>query len=398
MAKHALLGASSSKRWLACPPSALLEKQFPNKDTAFSNEGTQAHSLGELYLRRYLGDGNFNVEETLFEESCPTDMTDYIQEYADYVIEKYNSAIKVSKFASLLLEQKLDYCRWVPEGFGTGDVVLITDGELEIIDLKYGKGVRVDAEDNSQMRLYALGAYDALGDLYDLKSITMTIYQPRMGNVDSESMSVEDLLAWAEDYVKPRAALAIKGEGEFCAGDHCRFCKAKAQCRARADNNLDLARYDFRDSVLLTNEEIAAILGKVDALVNWSSDVKAYALDQAENHGEHFPGWKLVAGRSNRIITDEEQVSVVLTEGLGFKNTQVYNTKLKGLGDLEKLLGKKNLPWIEPFITKPPGKPTLVVESDKRPAIGSTDSAVRDFSNLGATALEQHKTIEKRLK
>lgn len=381
---HAKLSASGSKRWLTCTPSAGLEEDFEDSESEFALEGTAAHEYGELLLRVELGgnDGADIAEATAFADSnrfYSNELADYCQQYVDLVIERYHAALATTPNAQISIEERLDYSAWVPDGFGTGDVVIIANDYIEVIDLKYGKGVKVDAEDNSQMRLYGLGAMDAYDMLYDFKEIRMTIVQPRLDNIVTEVLSIDDLRAWGDDYVKPRALLADKGEGEFCAGDHCGFCKARHTCRARAEYVLELEKFELRNGPLLSIDEIAVILGKANALQKWADDIQGYALQQAENHGIKYPGWKLVEGKSNRKITDEDAVGTVL-DLEGYTDDQIYNKKMKGIGDLEKLLGKKQFEtFAGPYVIKPPGKATLAVESDKRPEINSADQAEKDF-------------------
>lgn len=385
MAEHAKLSASGSKRWMSCPPSAILEQQFEDEQSPYAAEGSFAHSLAELCLRLYLGDITDKQFENLLQKRradpfFTKEMADYVQGYVDIAIEKINAARAISKDAVVLLEQKLDFSPWVPEGFGTGDLVLIADGKCEIVDLKYGKGVPVSAEENTQMRLYALGAINQFDCLYDIHEITTTIAQPRLDNVSSQTLTVAELLAWAEAEVKPKAQLAINGQGEFCPGDHCKFCKARFTCRARAEENLKLAAYDFRDPFLLAPAEIANILGKAEQLAAWVADVQKYALDQAENHGVTFPGWKLVEGRSNRKYDDEDAIAKVLIQA-GYTEDQIFEKKLLGVTKMTEVIGKKAFSQLlDQYIVKPPGKPVLVPESDKRPAINSIASAQADFA------------------
>ena len=363
MTAHALLSASASSRWLACPPSARLEARFPDGQSPYAAEGTQAHALAEGMLQPYAGDGG--VPFTLSGPEWPKDMLDYVDVYVSIVLEKLNEARKKTPDAVLLVEQRLDFSPWVPEGFGTGDAVVISDNTLEIIDLKYGKGVPVSAEDNSQMRLYALGAFHNYGILYDFDRITMTIVQPRLDSVSSQTVDLKDLLDWG-DKVKLVAAKAWRGEGEYCAGPHCRFCRAAVRCRKLAEYNLDCLRYEFMAADLMDPEDIVEVL-KVEAdVTSWLKTVKEYALDQAVNHGEKFPGMKLVEGRSVRTITDEKGLAQKLTEE-GYTN--IYKpVTLKGITDLEKVCGKKNFVKLAgEFVTKPPGRPVLVPENDKRP-------------------------------
>lgn len=368
---HALLSASGSSRWLACTPSARLEEQFENKTSEYAEEGTLAHELGELKLRKELegiSTRSFNSKVKKIQEHklYSADMPDYVDIYVETCLERVSEAKAKTPDALFKIEQRLDFSEWVPEGFGTGDFVIIADGTMEVCDLKYGKGVPVSAENNKQMMLYALGAISEFSFLYDIEKVRMTIIQPRLDNISTFEVTVDDLLKWAEEYVRPRAELAIKGEGEFCAGDHCRFCRAKSVCKARADKNLELAKYDFQVPNTLDNNDIAYILSKVDELVNWASDVKEYALEQALN-GEEFDGFKVVEGRSNRKYTDVEVIATTLEEN-GYKD--IFKPKeLLTLTNMEKLVGKKKLTeLIGDYIEKPVGKPTLVPITDKREA------------------------------
>lgn len=381
MAKHAVLSASSSHRWLNCPPSVRLEEQFEKTTSVFAEEGTLAHEIGEIKLRKELGQINQKelvdrLSKAVDSDLYSKDMTDYVDVYVDTCLEKFNEARATTADAIAIIEQKLDFSRWVPDGFGTGDFVVIADGTMEICDLKYGKGVAVSAIDNPQMRLYALGAITEFEFLYDIQKVKMTIIQPRLDSISTDEITVEELLKWANEYVKPRAELAIKGEGEFCAGEHCKFCRAKAVCRARADKNLELAQYEFSNPNTLNNLEIADILGKVDELTSWATDVKEYALNKALD-GEEFKGFKVVEGRSNRRYTDIDEIVQVLREN-NFNDPEIFKpSELITLTNMEKLVGKKKLnELIGDFIEKPPGKPTLVPITDKRPVF---NTAKEDF-------------------
>jgi Protein of unknown function (DUF2800) len=383
---HAKLSASGSKRWLTCTPSVHLEQGFEDQSSDFAREGTAAHELSELYLQLHvdqIGKATFTRRYNKFKkenEFYSQEMDDYVSSYVDFVIERINAAKALSSDAVVLLEERLDFSEWVPEGFGTGDVVIISDGAMEIIDLKYGKGVPVSAEDNSQMRLYALGAINGYGFLYDIDSVLMTIVQPRLDSISTDDMSVNGLLEWAEVMVKPKAEMAINGEGEFVAGDHCRFCKARATCRARADKNMEIARFDFKEPPLLTNEEIAQILFEAEEIQKWAKDVQLHALKQAEEHGEKYPGWKLVEGRSNRKYSDESAVAETLISK-GYGEEDIYSKSIRGITAMEKTIGKKVFNEVlSDLVVKPSGKPTLVPESDKRPELNSTAAAAEDFS------------------
>lgn len=276
----------------------------------------------------------------------------------------------------LFIEQRLDFSKWVPGGFGTGDCVIVSDDELIIIDFKYGTGVLVDAERNTQMMLYALGAIAMFDGVYDIRSVTMTIYQPRRANVSTYTLTKNELLDWAEHKLKPTAELAAKGEGEFKAGEHCRFCKVKATCRKRAEYNLELARYDFELPSQLTDTEIEAVLEKADSLVSWCDDIKEYALKEALA-GKQW-AWKAVEGRANRKYTDENAVA----EKVQTAGYDPYEHTVLGITAMTKLLGKaKFKELLDGLIEKPQGKPALVKKSDKRPAmdISKAASAADDF-------------------
>lgn len=370
---HAMLSASGASRWMACTPSAKLEQQFENKSSVYAQEGTLAHELGELGLRFKLGEITPRTYTTRVNklikdnELFTADMPDYVDIYVDTCLERVSEAKATTPDALFKIEQRLDFSEWVPEGFGTGDFVIIADGTMEVCDLKYGKGVPVSADNNKQMMLYALGAYSEFEFLYDIQNVRMTIIQPRLDNISTFEVTVEDLLKWAEEYVRPRAELAIKGDGEFCAGDHCKFCRAKAVCRARADKNMELAKYDFQKPGILDNNDIGFILSRVDELVNWASDVKDFALEQALQ-GEEYDGFKVVEGRSNRRYTSESEVAKILI-GHGFQENMIYTKKLDGISKIESAIGKKEVQrLLGDYIIKPPGKPTLVPITDKREA------------------------------
>lgn len=384
---HALLSASGSARWMACTPSARLEEQFPNTTSEYAEEGSFAHALADLKLSRAIANTikpsayKKRLAEMQKDPMYSPAMEEYIDQYVAQVSEIFMAAKKECKDTLVLLEQRLDFSEWVPGGFGTGDVVIISDGTLEVIDLKYGKGVPVSAEKNSQTRLYGLGAIATYMMLYDFLTVRMTIIQPRLDNISTEELRVDELMTWAQNKLKPKAQLAFAGEGEFCAGDHCKFCRAKATCRARAEANLELAKYDFQDAFLLSKEEIAAVLARADQLKTWATDIETYALEQTRDHGEKFPGWKLVEGRSNRKYADEKQVAETLTDA-GYAENKIYKPKeLLGITAMEKEIGKKKFgELLSDLVVKPAGKPTLVPENDKRPEINSLQSAIDDFS------------------
>lgn len=368
--KHAVLSASSSARWLACPPSALLNARQEDTPTEYAAQGTDAHSLCEYRARKILDQEAADPTGRLayYDE----EMSECADEYSIYVLEQYEEAKKSCKDPLVLLEQQLDFGEWVPEGFGTGDCILVAEPKLTIIDFKYGLGVLVDAEWNTQMMCYALGALTAFDGIYDIDTIDMTIFQPRRDNISTFTLTKAKLLQWAEEVLKPRAALAAKGEGEFTAGEHCRFCKVRATCRKRAEYNLEMACYDFAPPPNLADTEIEIVLGRADELVAWANDVKEYALQQAVS-GKTWKGWKLVEGRSNRRYVNEDAVADIVKKA-GY---DPYDHKVMGITAMTKLLGRKQFDeLLEGLIEKPQGKPVLVPETDKRP---SMNTAVNDF-------------------
>ena len=359
---HAVLSASASHRWLMCTPSARLEKNFEDTTSPYAEEGTEAHALAEKTLTGFLKNGKSQVE---YPENV--EMQEACQRYVDICIEKINGARQISKDSQIKVEQRLDFSNWVPEGFGTGDMVIISDEFLEIIDLKYGKGVPVSAVNNSQMRLYALGMFDAYGYLYGAEEVRMTIVQPRLDSISTETISVEDLLAWGEE-VKQKAKIAFAGKGEFCAGAHCRFCKARHTCRAHADYELKNIKEDLQ-APELEDFEISDILLRAKGIKTWLDGLEAYALGKALD-GYEWPGMKLVEGRSTRKITNDSKAVHILVEA-GYNPDDIYKPQaLRSIMDLEKLCGKKTFSeLLSGVIEKPPGKPTLVSEKDKRKAL-----------------------------
>ena len=363
---HAVLSASGSKRWLSCPPSARLERKFPDKAGEAAQEGTLAHALAEARIRHWLGEISENgltlrIDSIRHDALYSPEMGEYVQEYVDLCIEKINAAQGVA-----LVEERLDFSRWVRNGFGTGDMVVIGDGVLEIVDLKYGKGVPVSAEGNTQMQLYALGAIEQYGYIYDFTHVRMSIFQPRNGGLSTQLMSVDELLAWGES-IKPIAELAYEGKGNFKAGDHCRFCRAAAQCKALADYNMEIAKLEFRDADLLTDDEVSFVLERVDGLVRYAEKIKTHALEEALK-GHRWPGFKVVEGRSNRKITNEAK-AVKLLRKAGYTDDVIYKPlEMQTITALEKLVTKKKFgELLGSVVEKPPGKPTLVPAEDKRP-------------------------------
>lgn len=374
MAKHALLSASGAHRWMVCTKSPRLEESMEEETSFYAEEGTFAHELAELKIakeagfiskQKYANRLKKLRQDPLFNK----DMEQATEVHKDFCMERFNEARAKTKDAVIMLEQRLDFSPWVPEGFGTSDTTIITDKTLEIIDLKYGKGIAVSAIENPQMKLYALGAINQFGFLYDLETVVMTISQPRLDSISSYEMSVDELLDWAETMVKPKADIAFKGEGDFIAGEHCRFCKVKATCRARAEENLKLACLDFQSPPLLTDEEIVDVLTSIDQLISWAKDVQEYALAMAMDENKHWPGMKLVEGRGSRKYSDENAVAEALAVA-GFDSDVIYKKSLNTITTLEKQFGKKVFQeLLGSFITKAPGKVKLVSNEDKRPEI-----------------------------
>lgn len=404
---HAVLGASSAKRWLTCTPSARLGERltsrFGSESSPYAQEGTKAHALAEIKVRKafYAADGmTTTVYSRMSEEErdaytginafrydalraelgdIPSDMEHATDAYCDVVMEKYLSAKERDPSTRLLLEQRLDYSRWVPSGFGTGDCVIVSDSLLEIADLKYGLGIPVDAVGNPQLRLYGLGAIDKFGQLYDFPAVRMTIIQPRLEAVSEETLDRDALLDWAETEVRERAQLAWKGIGDFVPGDHCRFCPAKAVCSARVAEALKLFRYGFETPGLIPDEQVPGILETLDTAEAWIKDFRAYAEKQALN-GQKFPGWKLVRGKKpNRRWADPEEVRAQLLRA-GYAPGQIETTSLKPVGEIEKTIGAKAFrALVGGLVAQGEGRLTLVPESDKRLEYASADAAFADL-------------------
>ena len=370
MPKHAYLSASASHRWLACPPSAKLCAQEEDRGSPYAQQGTDAHELCQYLLEKALGKPVRDPTEDL--TYYDAEMQEAAEGYCAFVMEQAEEAKKLCKDPLVCVEQTLDFSKWVEHGFGTGDCVIVSDRLLHIIDFKYGVGVLVEAARNSQLMCYALGAMDTFGDLYDIERIRLSICQPRRENLDTWELTKEELLSWAEDVLAPTAKLAYEGKGDFCAGEHCQFCKVKASCRSRAEYSMELAKYDFAEAPALAPEEIAAILPQIDILVSWAEDIKAYALQQALS-GVQYPGFKVVEGRSSRKYTDEAAVAKAV-EDAGY---EPYEKRLLGITAMSQALGRKKFEeLLGGLVYKPPGKPVLVPESDKRPAM---NTAINDF-------------------
>lgn len=375
--KHALLGASSSARWLVCTPSARLEAMFPDEQSPYAAEGTIAHDLAESILRHKL-----EGKKAPKLDGYSTEMVEAVNRYVDICEEKVNEARARSSDAEAMIEARLDFSRWVPEGFGTGDMVIVADGILEVIDLKYGKGVPVSAVENTQMRLYALGAYDVNEFLYDVKTIRMTIVQPRLDSVSTDEMTLEDLRDWGEE-IKPIAQRAFRGEGDCTPCDYCNFCKARHTCRALADTCLTAFYKDGgKLNQLLTDQEVSDILAMKDLITKWIKGVYDFAYEKALSGEKQWPGYKLVEGTSRRTITDPDAAAKTLLDN-GYKEKDIFKPReLEGITNLQKVLGKKGVAkYLEAYIDKPEGKPTLVPDSDKRPAINTVETMMNEFDD-----------------
>lgn len=372
--KHAKLSASSAHRWMNCNPSANLEREFADRSSEAAAEGSAAHALCEHKLRKAL-----KMRSTRPVSKYDSDeMEMYTDSYVEFVLEQIEVAKQHCADPFVLIEQRLDFSCYVPDGFGTGDCLIVADKLLHIIDFKYGLGVLVDAEENPQMMLYALGALRLFDALYDIDTISMSIFQPRRENVSTWTISVAELEEWAEQTLRPKAELAFKGEGEFNPGPWCTFCKAAVKCRARAEEKLALARYEFAKPPLLTDEEIEDILSRLDDLTKWANEIAAYAQDAAINHGKQWNGFKLVEGRSIRKYTDETAVVAAATAA-GYRD--IFKKSLIPITEMEKLMGKKTFAEVlGGLVIKPQGKPTLVPASDKRPAIHT--GAKHDFTEI----------------
>ena len=377
MSSHAFLSPSASHRWLNCPPSAKLCAALPDQTSPYAAQGTDAHELCAYLVEKALGRDVKDPTESL--SYYDAEMQTCAEGYAEFVMQEYELAKQTCPDTDVLIEQKVDFSKWVEGGTGTADCILLSDGTAEIIDYKHGLGVMVSAESeefggNPQLMCYALGLIDMFDGIYNIDTIRMAIYQPRRDNVSICQMSKDDLMKWAEETLAPTAILATKGEREFKAGDHCQFCKVKATCRKRAEYNLEMAKYDFEVPATLEDHEIEAILMKVDQLTSWAEDVKEYALNQALQ-GKEYEHFKVVEGRSNRKYTDENAVAFAVKDA-GF---DPYEKKLLGITAMTSLLGKKKFDELLGGLTmKPPGKPTLVSKSDKRPAMKNT--AQEDFN------------------
>ena len=371
--QHAVLSASSAHRWLNCTPAPRLEQEFDDHETEAAAEGSAAHALAEHKLRKAL---KLRSKKPISQYDCD-EMDEYTSGYVDFVMEALAEAKTTCPDPQVLIEQKLDFSCYVPDGFGTGDCLIVASPRLPVIDFKYGLGVLVDAYQNPQMMLYALGALRIFDCLYDITEVAMTIYQPRRENVSTWTISVDELREWAETTLRPKADLAFKGEGDYAPGSWCQFCRAAVKCRARAEAKLELAKFEFAQPPLLSDVEIGEILTKLDDLTHWANEIVAYAQDAAINHGKQWPGYKLVESRTIRKYSDEEAAAQA-ANAAGYHD--IYKKSLISITEMEKLMGKQTFKEVlGGLVIKPAGKPTLVPASDKRPAIFTT-GAKNDFN------------------
>lgn len=380
MAGHALLSPSASHRWLHCTAAPRLEEGIKDEGSDYAAEGTLAHAYCAMKLKNFLGlptDGEKEEIAALQEKYGTGEMAEYTDTYATIVLEKYNAARVATPDAQLLVETRLDFSDYVPEAFGTADAIIIADGTMEVIDFKYGKGVKVSAVENPQMMIYALGAYTHFAFEYRIDNLRATIVQPRIDNLSEYEITVEELTAWAANVLTPAAEKAYKGEGPQTPGAWCQFCKVKNQCRALANRCKEVVAVDPK---LITPEELAKdVLPMVPIVKTWISGVEDFALAQALS-GVQLPGWKIVEGRSVRKITDTDSVAAVLTKN-GYKQNDIFKpVEMRTITDLEKLVGKKQFAAMcGEWINKPQGKPTLAPEGDKRKAI---DPIADDFKGI----------------
>lgn len=366
MGGHARFSPSSAHRRLNCPPSLVLEEQFKDEESHYAAEGSAGHALAEHLIRKYLKQRSKRPVSNYYSD----ELLEAVDEYVSYVIGEIEEAKRICNNPMFFVEQRVDASEYVDECFGTADMVIITDKVAHIIDLKLGKGVPVFAEENPQLMIYGLGILSIAELLFDIETVRLTIFQPRLNSSSTWDISSLELKGWGGNVLKPRGAMALMGTGDFKAGNWCRFCKARNQCRARAEEFLQLAKMEFREPALLSDEDIAEVLKVSDELAKWSFDVYTFAQDQAIVHGKQWNGFKLVEGRSNRKYTSEEDVAQAAIAA-GF--TDIYKRSLVTITELERLMGKKEFAkTLGHLVYKPQGKITLVPDSDKRDAITKT--------------------------
>ena len=372
MGEHALLSPSSAHRWIRCTPSAVLETEFEGRSSPAAAEGTAAHALCEHKLKRLLHRRSKRPVSSYDSD----EMEEYTDAYVEFVSELLEKEKQNCKDPLVQVEERLDLSRYVPGAFGTADCLIVADGTLHVIDMKYGLGVLVSAEDNPQLKCYGVAALSIYESLYDIKDVSLSIFQPRRENVSTWTISAKDLKLWAENELKPKAQLAFKGEGDYSPGEWCQFCRAAVKCRARAKEKLLIAEEEFRLPPLLTDDEIEAVLPKLTDIIKWANDIGSYALEMSVSHGKEWTGYKVVEGRSVRRYSDETAVAEMAKKN-GY--TDIYKKSLITMTEMQKLMGKKKFEeLLGSLITKPPGKPTLVPVTDKRPAM-NVSNAKTDF-------------------
>lgn len=387
---HALLSASGAGRWLNCTPSAKLEDEYgERKSSVYAEEGTLAHELSELYLSRdVLGTIDEKAFDSRLEQIMANDlfndeMLDVVPIYTDYCSEQFVEAQVVDQLAVMEIEQKLDLTEYIPESFGTADCCIAYGNVLEVIDLKYGKGVPVYAECNKQLMLYGLGALRKYDMVYDITEVRLTIVQPRINNISTWQISADELRQWAEEELKPKAQLAFEGKGELNAGDWCRFCAVRNQCRKLYEQQLEIAKHEFAKPALLTDEEIADVVRRAPEFISWLNSITDYALVQAVTEDKQWPGLKIVEGVSRRKWIDDEDAvtNTIFARCPELSEDEIFNMKLKSITDIEKLVGKARFKeLLSDVVIKPQGKPTLVPLEDKRPAMGYAQAQL-DFKD-----------------
>ena len=372
MGAHARFSPSAANRLIHCPPSLVLGEAFEDEESPYAAEGSAGHALAEHLIKKYLKQRTTRPVSDYYSD----DLLEAVDDYVSFVIGEIEEARQEYTSPLFSVEQRVDVSDYVPDCFGTADMVIVTDRMVHIIDLKLGKGVPVYAEDNPQLKIYGLGVLELAEMLFNIENVRLTIYQPRLSNSSTWDISPSDLKAWGEKTLRPAGELALKGEGDLSAGSWCRFCKARFTCRQRAEENLKLAQMEFKAPALLTDDEIAEVLRTADELAKWASDVYAYAQDQAIIHHKVWKGFKLVMGKSNRKYTSEEEVAAAASAA-GY--TDIYKKSLIGITEMERLMGKKEFARIlGALVYKPEGKVTLVPETDKREAIQSS-TAEADF-------------------
>ncbi len=381
MAQHALLSPSAAHRWLHCTAAPRLEQGVPDKGSVYAAEGTLAHAYCAKKLKEFLALSCKGEDEEISElhDLHTGEMDEHTDTYKTIVLEKLNAAKARTRDAQLLVEVRLDFSKYVPEAFGTADAVIIADGCMEVIDFKYGKGVRVSATENPQMMIYALGAYEAFSFEYNITEVRMTIVQPRIDNLSEFSMTAPGLLAWAENELKPKAEEAYGGKGRQVPGEWCQFCKIKSRCRELAATCIK-AMKDNPDPRLVSKEDMETmVLPIVGTMKTWLTGVEEYSLQQALE-GVSYKGFKVVEGRSNRRITDPQAVMRLFADNGFAEEAYLKPTELRSITDLERALGKKRFASLcADYVAKPQGKPTLVPDSDKRPPF---NAAASDFNDI----------------